>query len=943
MNIHNLSREQVLKSLVTSDKGLSEDEALRRLHEYGLNEIKEVRRKPLYLRFISQFTHFLAILLWIAAVLCFLSEYLHPGEGLLFLGIAILGVILINAVFTFIQEYRAEKAIEALKKLLPFNVKALREGTAKEVRAERIVPGDLMLLSEGDKVPADARLIESNRLMVNNASLTGESDAKPRNHEIFEGDYFESPNIVFAGTHVMSGSGKAVAFATGMSTEFGKIAHLTGGIQERLGPLQKEIVRVTKIVAVIALTTGVFFFSLGFFIGRSFWHNFFFAIGIIIANVPEGLLPTVTLSLAMGSQRMAKKKALIKTLTSVETLGSVTVICTDKTGTITQNKMEVEKVWTIERQGSGDEGIEHRQPPFKKGGEGEIFKQGKTCDMLMTIAYLCNNAVYDGEKYKGDPTEAAILKAARKALGDVKDVRYKELSHVLKAERIFEIPFDSERKRMTTVNKLDDKTLVLTKGALETLLPLCTGIFINNEIKTFSDDTKESLMHAYHSMMDEGLRVIAFAFKEITSDNPPIPPFVKGGLGGIFKGEFLSENYLEKELIFTGLMGLEDPPRPEVRDAINKCQEAGIKVIMITGDASRTAVSIARRVGLVRGNPVVVEGHEMHIMTDSGLREKLSSDEIIFARMTPIHKMRIVSVLEDEGERVAVTGDGVNDAPALKKANIGIAMGITGTDVAREAADMVLLDDNFASIVNAIEEGRSIFENIRKFITYIFASNIPEIVPYIAYIIFRIPLPLTIMQILAVDLGTDMFPALALGAEKPAKGVMKQPPRGPDEKLLNFRILSRAYLFLGPIEAFAGLFGFFYVLNSGGWRWGEMLSSNNILYMQATTACLGAIIITQIGNVFACRSFRASVFSIGFFSNRLILFGIAVELILSAFIVYHPWGNKIFGTSSLGLNVWLILIPFGIGLLLAEELRKLYVRGRGAKERSLSHKGRGVG
>ncbi|MEK7272105.1 MAG: HAD-IC family P-type ATPase, partial [Nitrospirota bacterium] len=350
----------------------------------------------------------------------------------------------------------------------------------------------------------------------------------------------------------------------------------------------------------------------------------------------------------------------------------------------------------------------------------------------------------------------------------------------------------------------------------------------------------------------------------------------------------------------------------EVPDAINKCQEAGIKVIMITGDASRTAVSIARQIGLVRGNPVVVEGHEMDIMTDSGLREKLSSDEIIFARMTPIHKMRIVSVLEDEGERVAVTGDGVNDAPALKKANIGIAMGITGTDVAREAADMILLDDNFASIVNAIEEGRGIFENIRKFITYIFASNIPEIVPYIAYIIFRIPLPLTIMQILAVDLGTDMFPALALGAEKPAKGVMKQPPRSPDEKLLNFKILSRAYLFLGPIEAFAGLFGFFYVLNSGGWRWGEMLSSNNILYMQATTACLGAIIITQIGNVFACRSFRASVFSIGFFSNRLILFGIAVELILSAFIVYHPWGNKIFGTSSLGLNVWLILIPFGI-------------------------------
>src|SRR4030067_2040929 len=854
MKINNLTKEEVLHNLVTSENGLTEEEAKRRLSEFGPNEIEEVKKASLFIKFLKQFTHFLAILLWLGAGLAILSEILHPGEGMLTLGLAIIGVIFINAVFTFVQEYKAEKSIEKLKLLLPFYVKVIREEKEKEIPARDVVPGDLIILSEGNKVPADSRLIDTTYLMLNNASLTGESEPVPAQHKPCKGEIIESRNIAFAGTTVVSGSGKAIAFATGMATEFGRIAHLTSAVEAGLSPLQKEIVKVTRIIAFLSTIMGLLFFFIGHLIGRSFWHNFFFAIGIIIANVPEGLLPTVTLSLAMGSQRMAKKKALIKTLTSVETLGSVTVICTDKTGTITQNKMEVEKVWTIERQGSGDEGIEHRQPPFKKGGEGEIFKQGKTCDMLMTIAYLCNNAVYDGEKNKGDPTEAAILKAARKALGDVKDVRYKELSHVLKAERIFEIPFDSERKRMTTVNKLDDKTLVLTKGALETLLPLCTGIFINNETKTFSDDTKESLMHAYHSMMDEGLRVIAFAFKEITSDNPPIPPFVKGGLGGIFKGEFLSENYLEKELIFTGLMGLEDPPRPEVRDAINKCQEAGIKVIMITGDASRTAVSIARQIGLVRGNPLGVGRGRRHVMTDSGLREKLSSDEIIFARMTPIHKMRIVSVLEDEGERVAVTGDGVNDAPALKKANIGIAMGITGTDVAREAADIVLLDDNFASIVNAIEEGRSIFENIRKFITYIFASNIPEIVPYIAYIIFRIPLPLTIMQILAVDLGTDMFPALALGAEKPTKGVMKQPPRGPDEKLLNFKILSRAHLFLGPIEAFAGLFGFFYVLNSGGWQWGAMLPPGYVIYMQATTACLAGIIVSQIGNVFACRS-----------------------------------------------------------------------------------------
>jgi sodium/potassium-transporting ATPase subunit alpha len=347
---------------------------------------------------------------------------------------------------------------------------------------------------------------------------------------------------------------------------------------------------------------------------------------------------------------------------------------------------------------------------------------------------------------------------------------------------------------------------------------------------------------------------------------------------------------------------------------------------MITGDAGRTAVAVARQVGLTESEPLVIQGPELETMTDKELKERLASNNIIFARMTPRHKMRIVSALKEEGQRIAVTGDGVNDAPALKRADIGIAMGVIGTDVAREAADMVLLDDNFATIVNAIEEGRTVFENIRKFISYIFASNIPEIVPYIAYVLLRIPLPLTIMQILAVDLGTDLFPALGLGAERPAPQVMKQPPRGPEEKLLNLRVLTRAYLFLGPIEAAAGLFGFFYVLYLGGWQWGEMLPGTSALYLQATTACLAGIIVTQIANVFACRSFTESVFSLGLFSNRLILFGIASEILIGSFIVYHPWGQRIFGTAPLASQIWLMLAPFAVGLLLAEETRKLVVR-----------------
>lgn len=815
------------------------------------------------------------------------------------LGFAIIGVIVINAIFTFIQEHRAEKALAALKKMLPSFVKVLREGAEKDVPSEEIVPGDIIFISEGDKVPADTRLIQASGLMINNASLTGESEPVPRTADMFDGEFIESPNIAFAGTTVVSGSGKAAVFATGMSTEFGRIAHLTEAVEAGLSPLQKEIIKVTRIVAAIATLMGVFFFALGYFIGRSFWENFIFAVGIIVANVPEGLLPTVTLSLAMGSQRMAKRKALIKTLTAVETLGSVSVICTDKTGTLTQNKMEVKTIWTA------SDLIPSPSPssPPLKGGE-------MSYDILMKIALLCNNARLVNGEYKGDPTEIALLKKAVETEGE------------FKAERVSEIPFDSERKRMTTVNKIHppsipplargdtvgkEQLVAFTKGAPETVLSVCTRASINGRIISLDDSIKKQLEDAHDSMTGRGLRALAFAYKEI---------------------EEIKKDEVESDMVFTGLIGLEDPPRPEVPEAISKCRDAGIRIIMITGDGSRTAEAIAREIGLVKENPVIVEGRDFLKMTDKELRDVLSKKEVIFSRMSPKHKMRVVSILKGEGERVAVTGDGVNDAPALKMADIGIAMGLSGTDVAKEAADMILLDDNFATIVNAIEEGRAVYENIRKFVSYIFSSNIPEIIPYLAYVIFRIPLPLTIIQILAIDLGTDMFPALALGAEKPSPEVMKQPPRNPKERLLNFPTLSRAYLFLGPIEAIAGLFGFFYVLKSGGWQWGEMLPSNNILYMQATTACLTAIIISQVGNVFACRSMRESVFTLGFFTNKLIFMGIAFEIILQFFIVYHPWGNKIFGTSSLGINIWLMLIPFGILLLFADELRKWVSRKR---------------
>jgi len=899
VKINSLSKEDALRQLVSSENGLSEIEAAKRLAENGFNEITEAAKTHLMMRFLRQFTHFLAILLWIGSGLAFLSNYLHPGGGMATLGFAIIGVIAINAIFAFIQEYRAEKALEALKKLLPFYVQLIREGKEKKVRSREVVPGDIILLAEGDMIPADSRLIESSTLKVNNSSLTGESEASLRDHMPSQGELLESPNIVFAGTTVTSGSGKALVFATGMGTEFGRIAHLTSAVESGMSPLQKEIATTTRIIAFIATTIGLSFFVIGHFLGKVFWENFIFAIGVIVALVPEGMLPTVTLALAMASQRMVKRKALIKNLSSVETLGCVTVICTDKTGTLTQNRMTASKIWKDDQVIAAKD---HRP---------------KANDMLMQAALLCNNARFADNEYKGDPTETALLKLGRESLGDIS------------AERISEIPFDSDRKRMTTLTKVAGKEYVFAKGAMESVLPLCSYSLVNGLEQEMDETFRNKATDAYHQLMDKGLRVLAFAYKnrnelcvmrnekEISSD-----PSRDRTLCSSNSSRITDHASLEEDLVFLGLIGLEDPPRPEVPEAISKCRDAGIRVIMITGDGSRTAVAIAREIGLVKEEPVVIEVADFVKMSDKELREKLSAKEIIFARMAPKNKMRVVSVLQEEGERVAVTGDGVNDAPALKKADIGISMGISGTDVAKEASDMILLDDNFASIINAVEEGRAVFENIRKFIVYFFTSNVAELVPYITYMIFNVPLPLTIMQVLAIDLGTDLLPGLALGAERPTKGLMTLPPRSPQERLLNVKLLALVFLSLGSIEAAAGLFGFFHVLRQGGWQWGDMLPSNNILYMQATTACLTGIVITQVANVFACRSFRESAFSIRFFSNWLIFIGIGFELLLQIFIVYHPWGNRIFSTSPLPWRIWLVLLPFAFLLFFAEEARK---------------------
>lgn len=868
MKIQGLTHEDVFATLFSGPDGLTVEQAARRLGEYGPNEIREMHARTLVSRLAAQFTHFLALLLWFAASLCFLSEYLHPGEGLIRLGIAILAVIFINAFFTFIQEYRTEKAIEELRKLLPFRVTVIREGAETEIDARVIVPGDLIILREGDKVPADGRVVQSSRLTVNNAPLTGESDSRVLSDSPSKEEMLESPNLAFAGTLVVSGSGRVVAYATGMATEFGKIAHITGRVVEEVSPLQVEITRVSRIVTVIAVACGACFFGLGWLFGQGFWNNFLFAIGIIIALVPEGLLPTVTLSLAMGSRRMARRNALVKGLNAVEALGSVDLICTDKTGTLTQNLMTVRDAW------SPDDGT-----------------------TACRTALLCNNAALSADGViRGDPTETALYRYAKERVSGT-------------GERLDEAPFDSERKRMATLHRIDGRLFVLVKGAGESLLPLCSSLQRGGGPVPLDGSIIDELAGRQRDMATRGLRVLAMAFREL--DALPVGAIPEDGL------------------TFAGFMGLEDPPRPEVPQALEQCRSAGIRVIMITGDAGPTAAAIAREIGLIAGEPYIIEGRECTIMPDEQLRAALGRDNLIFARMSPQNKMHIVSLLIEQGHRVAVTGDGVNDAPALRKAHVGIAMGLSGTSVAREAADIVLLDDNFASIVHAIEEGRTVFGNIRNFITYIFASNIPELVPYIGYVLFGIPLPLTIMQILAVDLGTDMIPALALGSERPSPDIMRRPPRPKSERLLTRGVLTRAYLFLGLFEALAGMAAYFYVMKGGGWSWPHAVAPTSLLYLQATTACLAGIIVTQVANVFTCRSPVLSITTLGFFSNPLVLIGVASELALTGLIIYTPPGNAIFGCAPVGINVWLLLIPFALLLLSADEVRKHFVRRTG--------------
>ncbi len=927
--IHTLPVAAVYQALGTSAQGLSQAEAAARLQRSGRNTIREVKGKPLYLKLLANFTHLMALLLWAGGLVAFIAQMPQ-------IGVAVWMVNIINGAFSFWQEYRAEKATEALRQLLPQYVRVLRDGEEQRLLAEELVPGDVMRLEEGDRISADARLVEESELRVDQSTLTGESHpVRKTSQAVLRHDlvHVELPNLVFAGTNVAAGVGKAVVFATGMESEFGKIANLTQSLGEDLSPLQREMILTTKIVTVLAVAVGALFFILAVAVaGVNLAGSFIFALGMIVAFVPEGMLPTVTLALAMGTQRMARRNALIKRLSAVETLGCTTIICTDKTGTLTENEMTVRELWVNARRLTVT-GVGYAP-------EGKILDGAHECSVendsslreLLRAAALCNNArliAPNGESPRwtilGDPTEAALLVAAHKGGLDL-DAETK------RTPRARELPFDSRRKRMCTIHwvlksefrdlKSNLRSLsfqssalrtqtALVKGAAKEVLALSNCIRLDGAERPLDDNLRAQIMAANDDYARNGLRVLAIAIRPLAD-----------GLT-----EYTPET-IERDLTFLGLVAMMDPPRPEVAQAVEKCHRAGIRIVMITGDYGLTAESIARRIGILRGeHPRIITGAELDSTDNVTLKEALR-EEVVFARVAPEHKLRVVTALQELGNIVAVTGDGVNDAPALKKADIGVAMGRAGTDVAKEAADMILTDDNFASIVNAVEEGRAVYSNIGKFAVYVFNSNMAEAVPFIAMLFSRgrIPLPLTVMQVLSIDLGTDMVPAIALGSEPPEASVMDRPPRSQKEPLLNAWLLARALLWYGMIESVASMSAYFFLNWLHGWPLVPLAGEGMLVYRMATTMTLAGVVATQVGAVLGCRTDRISIFKIGLFTNRLVLLGIAVELALLATLIYTPFLEGIFNTAPIGLREWAFVFAWTPVIFLLDELRKALLR-----------------
>ncbi|HEU5471902.1 MAG TPA: cation-transporting P-type ATPase [Actinophytocola sp.] len=898
-----LAPEAVFAAYGCSPRGLSSAEAGRRLAAGGRNELPGPRRRSPVLRFLGQFTDLFAVVLLVAALLT-LSAYLlgDPREiGYLQLTVAILAVVVLNAAIGFGQEYMAERTAEVLRAMVPHRARVLRDGERVEVPAAELVVGDVAVLEAGDAVSADCRLVEAHELAVNNVALTGESDPAGRSAEPVAGSVarLEARNLAWMGTVVAAGTGKAVVTGTGTATEFGRIYRLTAETAPDRSPLQRQIAIMARRVAAAAFALGVLLFAVRLPAGDPLVETFIFALGVMVACVPEGLPATLSVALAIGVRRMARRQALVKKLVAVETLGSTTVICTDKTGTLTRAEMTVQQVWAA--------GRIHRVNGVGYAPDGAVDDPAPVHELLRVAALCCDARLLPpngeaGWRVLGDTTEGALLTVAAKAGLDMD-------AELAAAPRVGEFPFDSTRKLMTTLHTRNGRTWALVKGAPVELLARCTRIRTATTDSTMDDPARGQVLAANDTMASSALRVLAVAVGEV--------PDARVGQADAESG-----------LTLLGLIGMLDPPRPDVVDAVRTCRGAGIRVVMVTGDYALTAEAIARRVGILTepGPPRTVTGAELDGLDDEGLRALLAAPgDVLFARVKPEHKMRVVAAFKDLGEVVAVTGDGANDAPALKRADIGVSMGASGTDVAREASVMVLLDDSFASIAAAVELGRSVYANIRKFLVYVFSSNVGELVPILVATFAGFPfVPITALQILAIDLGSDVLPALALGAERPEPGVMNTPPRSPKQRLFSLSLVRR-FLFLGGIQAIGSTALFFWHLHTAGIPLAEFTLDNPV-YREALTMTQAAIVIGQIFVGLAVRSDRHSVVRLGLLSNPAYLGAQLVGVAMICAISYVPLLRELFHTAALSLADWALVIAFGSLVLVGDEIRKALLR-----------------
>ncbi|XP_069497029.1 sodium/potassium-transporting ATPase subunit alpha-3 isoform X2 [Ambystoma mexicanum] len=967
---HKMSVEEVCRKYNTDCvQGLTLSKAAEILERDGPNALTPPPTTSEWIKFCRQLFGGFSILLWLGAILCFLAYGIlvgtedEPANDNLYLGIVLSAVVIITGCFSYYQEAKSSKIMESFKSMVPQQALVIREGEKMQLNAEEVVVGDLVEVKGGDRVPADLRIISAHGCKVDNSSLTGESEPQTRSSDFTHDNPLETRNITFFSTNCVEGTARGVVIATGDRTVMGRIATLASGLEVGKTPIAKEIEHFIHLITGVAVFLGISFFILSLILGYSWLEAVIFLIGIIVANVPEGLLATVTVCLTLTAKRMARKNCLVKNLEAVETLGSTSTICSDKTGTLTQNRMTVAHMWF-------DNQIHEADTTEDQSGA-SFDKSSATWSALSRIAGLCNRAVFKAfnegipvmkRDVAGDASESALLKCIELSCGSVKQMREKY-------KKVAEIPFNSTNKYQLSIHETEDpednRYLLVMKGAPERILDCCSTIILQGQEQPLDEETKEAFQNAYLELGGLGERVLGFCHFFFPEEQYP-----KG-----FAFDTEDVNFTTENLCFVGLMSMIDPPRAAVPDAVGKCRSAGIKVIMVTGDHPITAKAIAKGVGIIsEGNetvediaarlniPVsqvnardakacVIHGTDLKDMPAEQMDEILQNHtEIVFARTSPQQKLIIVEGCQRQGAIVAVTGDGVNDSPALKKADIGVAMGIAGSDVSKQAADMILLDDNFASIVTGVEEGRLIFDNLKKSIAYTLTSNIPEITPFLLFIMANIPLPLGTITILCIDLGTDMVPAISLAYEAAESDIMKRQPRNPrTDKLVNERLISMAYGQIGMIQALGGFFSYFVILAENGFlplflvgirlNWDDRTVNDledsygqqwtyeqrKVVEFTCHTAFFVSIVVVQWADVIICKTRRNSVFQQGM-KNKILIFGLFEETALAAFLSYCPGMDVALRMYPLKPSWWFCAFPYSFLIFVYDEIRKLILR-----------------